>query len=72
MVVTHNKECKMAFGRPSKHNLCPRCEELKAGSMPRKGWVQSKKDADQRRTLEIRNHNCKTSNCGPVCTAFEW
>jgi hypothetical protein len=28
----------MAFGKPSKHNDCPRCNELKAGAEPRKGW----------------------------------
>lgn len=34
----HNSTCTMAFGKPSKHSDCPRCEELKQGAEPRKGW----------------------------------
>jgi hypothetical protein len=34
----HNDTCTMAFGRPSAHDNCPRCNELKQGAKPRKGW----------------------------------
>lgn len=35
----------MAFGRPSDHDNCPRCNELKAGAAPRKGWNADKPQA---------------------------
>lgn len=31
----HNETCKMAFGKPSAHSNCPRCEELKNGAKAR-------------------------------------
>lgn len=34
----HNDSCTMAFGKPSIHDNCPRCQELKAGATPREGW----------------------------------
>lgn len=68
----HNDTCTMAFGRPSKATTCPRCEELKSGAQPVKGWGTAKREADQRLSEAIRNHNCKASGCGPVCTANEW
>ena len=34
----HNDSCKMAYGKPSLHLNCPRCEELKNGAAPREGW----------------------------------
>lgn len=37
-MTRHNDKCSMAFGKPSKHTDCPRCEDLKAGAAPRKGW----------------------------------
>ena len=74
--VIHNHTCKMAFGRPSKHSNCPRCEELKQGSAPRKGWITAtsiRKDLYSKSiSQQIREHSCLKSNCGPVCTAFEW
>lgn len=27
---------------------------------------------DEQRAREIREHDCRVSNCGPVCTAFQW
>lgn len=36
--VKHNHLCSMAFGKPSKHDDCPRCQELKNGAEARKGW----------------------------------
>ena len=32
--MKHNSSCSMAFGKPSKHANCPRCEELKNGAKP--------------------------------------
>jgi hypothetical protein len=37
----HNDSCTMAFGKPSQHDDCPRCNELKEGAEPRKGWHNS-------------------------------
>lgn len=42
--VKHNHTCTMAFGNPSNHNDCPRCNELKNGAAPRKGWNAIKQD----------------------------
>lgn len=71
--VTHSSACKMAFGRPTKEiGACPRCDELRAGAAPRKGWGASKRDNDRRRSAEIYSHNCTESKCGPVCTFGEW
>ena len=67
-MTTHNH--KLVFGRNEAG--CPRCEELKNGAEPVKGWGWRKRESDARRTLEIRNHDCKKSGCGPVCTAFDW
>lgn len=69
---THNSTCKMAFGRPSKHSECPRCEELKTGAAPRQGWGASRKVMERMQSQAIRSHNCKASRCGIVCTANEW
>jgi hypothetical protein len=40
----HNSACEMSFGRPSTHNNCPRCQELKAGATTRKGWFENKRE----------------------------
>lgn len=50
--VKHNETCTMAFGRPSDHDNCPRCNELKAGAAPRKGWGQQAQ-AQQSRRLDV-------------------
>lgn len=39
-MTKHNDTCKMAFGRYSKHDNCPRCQELKAGAEPVK-WAKA-------------------------------
>ena len=31
-----------------------------------------KKEMEIRRIEAIKKHDCKVSNCGPVCTAFDW
>jgi hypothetical protein len=43
--IKHNDSCTMAFGRHSLHDNCPRCNELKAGAAPRKGWMDSVNNA---------------------------
>jgi hypothetical protein len=55
------------FGRLTAN--CPRCEELKSGAAPRK-WNTAFVDTTFKERL--RNHNCESSNCGPICTAFDW
>ena len=84
MQANHNEGKKMnttqhtcggpVFGK--KTIGCPRCDELIAGAPAVKwAWAETAKHrkAQQERTLqEIRLHNCKTSRCGPVCTAFDW
>lgn len=71
-MTKHNDTCKLAFGRPSKHTNCPRCEELKTGAKPRAWAISKAKQADAMRSKAIYAHNCIKSNCGPVCTAFDW
>lgn len=65
----HKSDCKMAFGR--KDASCPRCQELLNGAEAIK-WAPNRAERDARRSAEIRAHDCKKSNCGPVCTAFDW
>lgn len=66
----HADKCKMAFGRYDPY--CLRCQELIAGASPRKSWNALKKVNETKRLQEIREHDCKKCNCGPVCTAFDW
>lgn len=62
------------FGR--REDDCPRCVELDNGAPVRRpGWVNSlgKRARDEQATLAaIRSHDCRKSNCGVVCTAFDW
>jgi hypothetical protein len=58
------------FGR--KTSGCPRCDELIAGDAPRR-WAKDDRKAEYARFLRRLNaHDCNLSNCGPVCTAFDW
>ncbi len=71
----HNDSCVMAFGRPSPIGICARCDELRAGSAPRKGWnTRAMKDAA--RSKEIHAHFAseyhRSGKCGVVCTFGEW
>lgn len=66
----HKEECKMAFGR--KDSTCPRCQELLAGAKPRAGWSDNKRMFEAQSREYNRNHDCKASNCGPVCTFGDW
>jgi hypothetical protein len=50
---------------------CPRCGELGAGAEPVR-WAPSRREEDERRVQEIRDHNCKTSGCSIVCTFGQW
>lgn len=51
---------------------CPRCDELANGA-PAVQWFGTRRAAEEARTLAaIRAHDCTLSNCGPVCTAFDW
>lgn len=68
VITKHSNDCKMAFGR--KDPNCPRCQELISGAKSR-SWGNSRQ-IEQLRILEIRNHDCKRSGCGPVCTFGEW
>lgn len=66
-MTQHNHQ--VVFGR--KVEGCDRCEELKLGAPTRK-WANYARDSQVQRLREIREHNCKTSGCGPVCTIFDW
>jgi hypothetical protein len=68
--LKHSTECKMSFGK--KDPQCPRCIELLNGAQPRKSWDQLNKINEARRIDAIRNHDCKKSGCGPVCTFGDW
>lgn len=60
----------VVFGR--KVDGCPRCEELKAGAKAVQGWGAFRKQQDARFVRDLRAHDCKKSNCGPVCTFGDW
>jgi len=69
------------FGR--KTPGCPRCDELLAGAAPVQ-WAGRERctkcggpdDAGCMVPVcyacQIKAHDCRASNCGPVCTAFDW
>jgi hypothetical protein len=48
---------------------CPRCEELANGAEPVR-W--STRHPGELTAAEIRSHDCRRSNCGPVCTFGDW
>lgn len=70
MKTLHLKDCKRVFNRYDQN--CPRCVELMNGSKPRAGWNDQKKKIEADTIKAIRSHDCQKSNCGPVCTAFDW
>jgi hypothetical protein len=55
---------------------CPRCDELLAGAEPRSSWRSSRREDDERRAAEIREHFAsakhRSGGCGPVCTFGDW
>ena len=70
----HNLDCSRVF--KNYDMSCPRCIELANGSKARSGW-QGKYYANKARQETqlrnaLKNHDCVKSNCGPVCTAFDW
>ena len=61
------------FGKRAPQGECPRCDELHAGKPPIvQNWRGSKARNDKMRSDDIKNHNCKKSGCGPVCTHGDW
>lgn len=71
--ATHNDQCRMAFGRPTKQaGTCPRCDELREGAAPRKGWGDHKRRFEAQRSEAIRRHDCKLAGCSYVCTFGDW
>lgn len=64
-----NEGTKHTCGGPKFGKLtdgCPRCEELKNGAEVR-SW-----GSKHHYNKTLHTHNCKESNCGPVCTFGEW
>jgi hypothetical protein len=62
-----------AFGRRAPG--CLRCDELKAGAPARAGWQQpyfARKAREEAQRRNARPHNCRESNCGPICTYGDW
>lgn len=72
--LRHSNECKMNFGR--KDHECPRCVEMLNGAAPRDGWQKryfcKQKQEEEARLNAVRHHDCKKSNCAPVCTFGDW
>lgn len=66
----HKEDCAMSFGR--KDSSCPRCQELINGATPRKAWNSRKIEEINKQLIAIRNHDCKKSKCGYVCTFGDW
>ena len=64
----HKDGCRMAFGK--KDPTCPRCQELMAGAESR-GW-NTGKAREKDFLAALKRHDCKQSNCGPVCTFGDW
>ena len=57
----------VVFGR--KVDGCPRCDELKAGAEPVR-WNTNRSGYPSDR--ELREHDCRTSRCGAICTFGDW
>ena len=73
--IKHSCENEGAFGR-YEPDTCERCQQLVDGAprrtRPRIEAIKRLKREEERRNRDIENHNCERSNCGPVCTAFDW
>lgn len=72
-----------AFGRLTAG--CPRCDELATGAQARQwagmgrrarcacgNWTEAGEWSSLCRSCQIRAHDCASSRCGTVCTAFDW
>ena len=74
MTTRHSPSCTMSFGRPDCSGSCPRCNELRAGAAPRKGWGAAKRSREAATLAAIRAHgfgNCKKCPRG-MCVCFDW
>ena len=68
--TTHKPDCSRVFKR---YDLtCPRCQELSQGAQPRQRWGDRKRAGYERFVKDLKAHDCRKSQCGPVCTAFDW
>lgn len=67
----HAETCTLRFGKPSAHDDCPRCNELKAGAAPRRSWGSKARDVEAAQLRAIRAH-VHGPSCGPVCTFGDW
>lgn len=61
--MKHNSSCSMAFGKPSKHANCPRCEELKNGAKP----IQWNNTKTFNRTDSLKSYCFSVSIIYSVC-----
>jgi hypothetical protein len=62
-----------AFGR--RDPQCERCQQLTEGinvATATGSKIAGMRRAEEIRIKAIRAHQCSRSNCGPVCTAFDW
>ena len=49
---------------------CPSCDEILTGKREPIRWYN--KNQQMERIRAIQSHDCKKSNCGPICTAFDY
>lgn len=69
-MTQHTAGCRRVFKRYDPQ--CPRCQQLIDGAAPHKGWGDHAARQEANRSRWLREHNCTTSNCGPVCTFGDW
>ena len=56
------------FGRKAPLGECRRCDELRFGLAPVAGWSDNKRRCEATSLAAIRAHDCKASECLPICT----
>ncbi|MBA0054021.1 hypothetical protein E0L36_25170 [Streptomyces sp. AJS327] len=61
---------RVVFGRRVAD--CPRCEELAAGAEPVRWSTRDRHHHGYPTARQLREHSCRTSGCGPVCTYGDW
>ena len=66
----HKQDCKRVFKRYD--DTCPRCQELINGAPAREGWNNRRIKEERKQLLDIKQHDCKKSNCSVVCTFGDW
>lgn len=65
----------LPFGKRAPVGDCPRCDQLRNGAEPRRGWGPSRAQVDEQRAAEIRAHFASDKHrteCQPVCTFGDW